>query len=172
MEALGSALVSGVAPGLKMMLLTANDFGDAGLQSFATFIANGMARELQMVELTGNNFGDAGAFALADALRQRLATGECKVGINFLFIGNHVGARGRLALSTAIEALNKEPDLLKSVLSNVANALYPRHFKVVCVRTFKHEMYWYLHAEYRHARGKRDPSSRRKIWPLHKCTGP
>jgi hypothetical protein len=94
MEALGSALVSGVAPGLKVMLLTANNFGDAGLQSFATLIANGMAPKLQMVELSGNNFGDAGAKALADALRQRLASGECKLGINFLFVGNHVGSRG------------------------------------------------------------------------------
>jgi len=158
MEALGSALVSGVAPGLKVMLFTANDFGDAGLQSFATFIANSMAPKLQMVELSGNNFGDAGAFALADALRQRLASGECKVGINFFFLGNHVGGRGRLALSAAIEASNKEPDLLKFILSNATNALYPRDFKVVCVRTFKHEMYSYLHAEYGHARGKRDPS--------------
>jgi hypothetical protein len=157
-EALGSALVSGVAPGLKVLLLTANDFGDAGLQSFATFIANGMAPKLKMVELSGNNFGDAGAFALTDALRQRLASGECKLGINFLSVGNHVGGRGRLALSAAIEASNKEPDLVKFMLCNAANALYPRNFKVVCVRTFKREMYSYLHAEYRHARGKRDPS--------------
>ena len=156
-EALGSALVSGVAPGLKVMLLTANDFGDAGLQSFATFIANGMAPKLKMVELSGNNFGDAGAFALADALRQRLASGECKLGINFLSVGNQVGHRGRLALSAAIEASNKEPDLVKFMLCNAMNALYPRNFKVVCVDTFKREMYSYLHAENRHARGKRDP---------------
>jgi hypothetical protein len=64
-----------------------------------------------------------------------------------------------LALSAAIEALNKEPDLVKFMLSNAMNALYPRHFKVVCVRTFKHDMYSYLHAEYHrdhHARSKRD----------------
>jgi hypothetical protein len=121
-------------------------------------IANGMAPKLQMVELSGNNFGDAGAKALADALRQRLASGECKVGINFLYVGNHVGGRGRLALSAAIEALNKEPDLVKFMLSNAMNALYPRHFKVVCVRTFKDKMYSYLHAEYGHTRDKRDPS--------------
>ena len=161
-EALGSALVSGVAPGLKVMLLSANDFGDVGLQSFAAIIAMGMARELQLVELSGNDFGDVGAFALADALRPRLASGECKVGtmINFVYTFNHVGSRGRLALSAALEAKNIAPDFLKFWISNITNALYPRHYKVVCVRTFKHEMYSYLHEEYRAtaARGKRDLS--------------
>ena len=161
-EALGSALVSGVAPGLKVMFLSANDFGDAGLQSFAAIIAMGMARELQLVELSGNDFGDVGAFALADALRPRLASGEYKVGttINFVYTFNHVGSRGRLALSAALEAKNIAPDFLKFWISNITNALYPRHYKVVFVRTFKHEMYSYLHEEYRAtaARGKRDLS--------------
>ena len=161
-EALGSALVSGVAPGLKVMFLSANDFGDAGLQSFAAIIAMGMARELQLVELSGNDFGDVGAFALADALRPRLASGEYKVGttINFVYTFNHVGSRGRLALSAALEAKNIAPDFLKFWISNITNALYPRHYKVVFMRTFKHEMYSYLHEEYRAtaARGKRDLS--------------
>jgi hypothetical protein len=110
-----------------------------------------MAPKLQMVELSGNNFGDAGAFALAGALRQRLATGECKLGINFLFVGNHVGSSGRLALSAAIEASNKEPDLMKFMICNAMNAFFPRNFKVVCVDTFKQGMYL-------HVRGKHDPS--------------
>jgi len=156
-EALCSALVSGVAPGIKFLQLSANDFGDAGLQSFAAFIAMGMARELQVVELNGNDFGDAGAFALADALRLRLASGECMVGTNIHFIYplNHVGIRGRLALSAAIEAQNSAPDFLKFLLSNSMNALYPRDFKAVSMRTLKHKLFSSFHTEFRHVqRGK------------------
>ena len=150
-EALGSALVSGVAPRLRVMFLAANDFGDAGLKSFAAFIAMGMTRELQLVELSGNDFGDAGAFALADALRLRLASGECKVGTIFNFIFNHVGMRGRLALSAAVEIKNRAPDFMQFMNSNLLNALLPRGVTEGCKRTFRHEAYSYLHAEYRHA---------------------
>jgi hypothetical protein len=150
-EALGSALVSGVAPRLRVMFLAANDFGDAGLKSFAAFIATGMTRELQLVELSGNDFGDAGAFALADALRLRLASGECKVGTIFNFIFNHVGMRGRLALSAAVEIKNRAPDFMQFMNSNLLNALHPRSVTEGCKRTFRHEAYSYLHAEYRHA---------------------
>ena len=69
-----------------------------------------------------------------------------------------MGSRGRLALSAALEAKNIAPDFLKFWISNITNALYPRHYKVVCVRTFKREMYSYLHAEYCHTRDKRNPS--------------
>ena len=150
-EALGSALVSGVAPGIKRLFLFCNDFGDAGLQSFAALIAKGVARELQHVELNANGFGDGGAFALADALRQRPMSGECKVGtiINVMFCFNHVGDRGRLALSAALEAKNSAPDILNFLFCNAGNALYPRDFKVVCVRSIRHLLYSYLHAEYR-----------------------
>jgi hypothetical protein len=80
--------------------------------------------------------------------------------INFVYAFNHVGVRGRLALSAALEVKKSAPDFLKFWISNVTNALYPRHYKVVCVPTFKHEMYSYLHEEYRAtaARGKRDLS--------------
>ena len=148
-EALGSALVSGVAPGLKVMFLATSDLGDAGLQTFAAFIAMGMARELQLVDLGGNDFGDAGAVALADALRLRLASGVCKVGTIFIFCFNHVGMRGRLALSAAIK-----PDFMRFVSSFLVNALYPRGVTEGCNRTFRHASYEYLHAEYRHTRDK------------------
>jgi len=158
-EALGSALVSGVAPGLKVMLLSGNDLGDAGLQSFAAFIAMGKARELQLVDLVGNDFGDAGAVDLADAVRLRLANGECKVGTMFLVGFNHVGMRGRLALSAAVKIKNRAPDFIQFFISNNHNALFPRALVEGIKRTFKHEAYSYLHAEYHrdhHARSKRD----------------
>jgi hypothetical protein len=158
-EGLGSALVSGVAPGLKVMILLGNDLGDAGLQSFAAFIAMGMAPELQLVSLAGNNFGDAGAVALADAVRLRLANGECKVGTIFVVGVNHVGMRGRLALSAAVKIKNRAPDFMQFFTSNFVNALFPRGFTVGCKRTLRHEAYSYLHAEYHrdhHARSKRD----------------
>ena len=147
-EALGSALISGVAPGLKVMIVIGNDFGDAGLQSFAAFIAMGMAPELQLVDLAGNDIGDAGAVALADAVRLRLANGECKVGTFILFYVNHVGMRGRLALSAAVKIKNRAPDFFHFYMAFFGNALYPRGFKVVCKRTFRHEVYSYLHEEY------------------------
>jgi hypothetical protein len=157
-EALGSALISGVAPGLKVMFFVGNDLGDAGLQSFAAFIAMGMAPELQLVELVGNDIGDAGAVALADAVRLRLANGECRGGTFFQFGFNHVGMRGRLALSAAVKIKNRAPDFLQFFLSNWVNALYPRGITEGCKRTFRHVAYSYLHAEYRdhHARSKRD----------------
>ena len=150
-EALGSALVRGVAPGLKVMFFVGNDLGDAGLQSFAAFIAMGKARELQFVDLAGNDIGDDGAVALADAvrLRLRLASGECKVGTNFTFCFNHVGMRGRLALSAAVK-----PDFMQFMTSFLFNALYPRGVTEGCKRTFRHEAYSYLHAEYLHTRDK------------------
>ena len=158
-EALGSALISGVAPGLKVMLLIGNDLGDAGLQSFAAFIAMGMAPELQLVDLAGNDFGDAGTIALADAVRLRLANGECKVGTIFQCWFNHVGMRGRLALSAAVKIKNRAPDFWQFQSTIFLNALFPRGFKEGCKRTFRHEVYSYLHAEYHrdhHARSKRD----------------
>jgi len=157
-EALGSALISGVAPGLKVMFFVGNDLGDAGLQSFAAFIAKGMAPELQLVELVGNDIGDAGAVALADAVRLRLANGECRGGTFFQCGFNHVGMRGRLALSAAVKIKNRAPDFLQFFLSNWVNALYPRGITEGCKRTFRHVAYSYLHAEYRdhHARSKRD----------------
>ena len=158
-EALGSALVRGVAPGLKVMFFVGNDLGDAGLQSFAAFIAMGKARELQLVDLGSNDIGDAGAVALADAVRLRLASDECKVGTLFLVGFNHVGMRGRLALSAAVKIKNRAPDFLQFFLSNWVNALYPRGFAEGCKRTLRHEAYSYLHAEYHrdhHARTKRD----------------
>jgi hypothetical protein len=150
-EALGSALISGVAPGLKVMLLFGNDFGDAGLKNFAPFIAMGMAPELQLFDFSFNEIGDAGAVALADAVRLRLASGECKVGTIFNFIFNHVGMRGRLALSAAVEIKNRAPDFMQFMNSNLLNALHPRSVTEGCKRTFRHEAYSYLHAEYRHA---------------------
>ena len=153
-EALGSALVSGVASSLKTLILPGNDFGDAGLKSFAAFMAMGMARELQLVVLGGNDFGDAGAFALADAVRLRLASGECKVGTNFVCAFNHVGMRGRLALSAAVKQ-----DFLQFSVSFWYNALYPRGVKEGVKRTFRHEAYSFLHAEYRHTQDKRDLSA-------------
>jgi len=158
-EALGSALVSGAAPGLKLMFLVANDLGDAGLQSFAAFIAMGMAPELQLFDLSFNDIGDAGAVALADAVRLRLASGECKGGTIFQCGFNHVGMRGRLALSAAVKIKNRAPDFMQFFVSNFANALYPRGFTEGCKRTLRHEAYSYLHAEYHrdhHARSKRD----------------
>jgi hypothetical protein len=158
-EALGSALVSGVAPGLKVMLLSGNDLGDAGLQSFAAFIAMGMAPELQFVELFGNDIGDGGAVALADAVRVRLASGECKVGTIFQCWCNNVGMRGRLALSAAVKIKNRAPDFLQFYSFTYMNALFPRALKEGIKRTFKHEVYSYLNAEYHrdhHARSKRD----------------
>jgi hypothetical protein len=155
-EALGSALISGVAPGLKVMFLVGNDFGDAGLQSFAAFIAMGMAPELQFVDLSGNDIGDAGAIALADALRLRLARCECKVGTFFMVAFNHMGMRGRLALSAAVKIKNRAPDFLQFIFSNFVNALFPRGVTEVCKWTFRHEAYSYLHAEYQYARSKRD----------------
>ena len=158
-EALGSALVRGVAPGLKVMFFVGNDLGDAGLQSFAAFIAMGKARELQLVDLGSNDIGDAGAVALADAVRLRLASDECKVGTLFLVGFNHVGMRGRLALSAAVKIKNRAPDFLQFFLSNWVNALYPRGFAEGCKRTLRHEAYSYLHAEYHrdhHARSKCD----------------
>ena len=146
-EALGSALVSGVASSLKTLILPGNDFGDAGLKSFAALMAMGMAHELQLVYLVGNDFGDAGAFALADAVRLRLASGECKVGTIFLFSFNHVGMRGRLALSAAVK-----PDFLQFLTSFLTNTPYPRGVIEGCKRTLRHEAYSYLHAEYRHTR--------------------
>ena len=153
-EALGSALVSGVASSLKTLILPGNDIGDAGLKSFAAFMAMGMARELQLVDLGGNDFGDSGAFALADAVRLRLASGECKVGTNFIFCTNHVGMRGRLALSAAVK-----PDFLQFLTSFLVNALYPRGVTEGGKRTFRHEAYSFLHAEYRHTQDKRDLSA-------------
>ena len=149
-EALGSALVRGVAPGLKVMFFVGNDLGDAGLQSFAAFIAMGKARELQLVDLGSNDIGDAGAVALADAvrLRLRLASGECNVGSFFQLGFNHVGMRGRLALSAATKIKNRAPDVMQFFVSNFANALFPRGCKEGIKRTFKHEAYSYLHAEY------------------------
>jgi hypothetical protein len=158
-EALGSALISGVALGLKVMFLVGNDFGDAGLQSFAAFIAMGMAPELQYVDLSGNDIGDAGAIALADALRLRLARCECKVGTFFMVAFNHMGMRGRLALSAAVKIKNRAPDFLQFIFSNFVNALFPRGVTEGCKWTFRHEAYSYLHAEYHrdhHARSKRD----------------
>jgi hypothetical protein len=158
-EGLGSALISGVAPGLKVMILVGNDFGDAGLQSFAAFIAMGIAPKLQLVELGGNDIGDAGAVALADAVRLRLANGECKGGTIFQCGFNHVGMRGRLALSAAVKIKNRAPDLPQFFFSNAANALFPGGYTEGIKRTFKHEAYSYLHAEYHrdhHARSKRD----------------
>jgi hypothetical protein len=158
-EALGSALISGVAPGLKVMFFVGNDLGDAGLQSFAAFIAMGKARELQLVDLGSNDIGDAGAVALADAVRLRLASDECKVGTMFLVGFNHVGMRGRLALSAAVKIKNRAPDFLQFFFSNTVNALFPRGFTVGRKRTFRHKAYSYLHAEYHrdhHARTKRD----------------
>jgi hypothetical protein len=158
-EALGSALNSGVAPGLKVMFFVGNDFGDAGLQSFAAFIAMGMAPELEFVDLAGNDFGDAGAVALADAVRLRLASDECKVGTFFQCGVNHVGMRGRLALSAAVKIKNRAPDFPQFFFSIQVNALFPRGFTVGCKRTLRHEAYSYLHAEYHrdhHARTKRD----------------
>jgi hypothetical protein len=158
-EALGSALVSGVAPGLKVMFFFGNDFGDAGLQSFAAFIAMGMVPELQFVDLTGNDIGDAGAVALADAVRLRLARGECNVGTMFLVGFNHVGMRVRLALSAAVKIKNRAPDFLQFYSFTYMNALFPRALKEGIKRTFKHEAYSYLNAEYHrdhHARSKRD----------------
>jgi hypothetical protein len=38
---------------------------------------------------------------------------------------------------------------LNFVFCNAGNALYPRDLKVVCVRTIRHLLYSYLHAEYR-----------------------
>ena len=146
-EGLGSALISGVAPGLKVMFLVGNDFGDAGLQSFAAFIAMGMAPELQLVHLGGNDIGDAGAVALADAVRLRLANGECKVGTFFQCGFNHVGMRGRLALSAAVKRKNRALDFMQFFTSNSVNALFPRSLKEGCKRTFRHEAYSYLHAE-------------------------
>ena len=147
-EALGQALVSGVAPGLKVILLFYNDFGDAGLQFIAPFIAMGMAPELQLFDLTANDIGDAGAVALADAVQLRLANGECKVGTIFQCVLNHVGMRGRLALSAAVKIKNRAPDFFHFYMAFFGNALYPRGFKVVCKRTFRHEVYSYLHEEY------------------------
>ena len=158
-EALGSALVRGVAPGLKVMFFVGNDLGDAGLQSFAAFIAMGKARELQLVDLGSNDIGDAGAVALADAVRLRLASDECKVGTLFLVGFNHVGMRGRLALSAAVKIKNRAPDFIQFFISNNHNALFPRALVEGIKRTFKHEAYSYLHAEYHrdhHARSKRD----------------
>ena len=152
-EALGSALISGVAPGLKVMFFVGNDFGDAGLQSFAAFIAMGMAPELELVDLAGNDFGDAGAVALADAVRLRLANGECKVGTFFQCCFNHMGMRGRLALSAAVKIKNRAPDFLQFHQSNFMNALYPRGITEGCKRTFRHEVYSYLHAEYHRDHG-------------------
>jgi hypothetical protein len=157
-EALGSALIRDVARCLKDLILFGNDFGDAGLQSFAAFIAKGMAPELQFVDLAGNDFGDAGAVALADAVRLRLS-GECKVGTFFPCGFNHVGMRGRLALSAAGKIKNRAPDFVQFFSSIFMNALFPRGFKEGCKRTFRHEVYSYLHAEYHrdhHARSKRD----------------
>ncbi|MDP4414851.1 leucine-rich repeat domain-containing protein, partial [Escherichia coli] len=76
-------------------------------QSFAAFIAMGMAPELQLFDLSFNDIGDAGAVALADAVRLRLASGECKVGTMFQCGCNHVGMRGRLALSAAVKIKNR-----------------------------------------------------------------
>jgi hypothetical protein len=158
-EALGSALVSGVAPGLKVMLLSGNDLGDAGLQSFAAFIAMGMAPELQLVDLVGNDFGDAGAVALADAVRLRLASDECKAGTMFLVGFNHVGMRGRLALSAVVKIKNRAPDFIQFFISNNHNALFPRALVEGIKRTFKHETYSYLHAEYHRDHHLRAPAS-------------
>jgi hypothetical protein len=160
-KALGSALVRGVAPGLKVMFFVGNDLGDAGLQSFAAFIAMGKARELQFVDLAGNDIGDDGAVALADAvrLRLRLASGECDVGSFFQLGFNHVGMRGRLALSAAVKIKNRAPDCMQFFISNFMNALFPRGYKEGIKRTFRHEVYSYLHAEYHrdhHAQIKRD----------------
>jgi hypothetical protein len=168
-EALGSALVSGVAPGLKVMLLIGNYFGDVGLQSFAAFIAMGMAPELQLVDLGGNDFGDAGAVALADAVRLRLANGKCKGGTIFQCCLNHVGMRGRLALSAAVKIKNRAPDFLQFFLSNFVNALFPRCFTLGIKRTLRHEAYSYLHAEYHrdhHARSKRDLLAAQELMSL------
>jgi len=108
-----------------------------------------MARELQLVDLGGNDFGDAGAIALADALRLRQASGVCKVGTTFIFCFTYVGMRGRLALSVAVK-----PDFMQFMTSFLFNALYPRGVTEGCKRTFRHEVYSYLHAEYRHTRDK------------------
>ena len=168
-EGLSSALISGVAPGLKVMILIGNDFGDAGLQSLAPFIAMGMAPELQLFDLSFNDIGDAGAVALADAVRLRLANGKCKVGTIFQCCANHVGMRGRLALSAAVKIKNRALDFPQFFFSNWVNALYPRGFTVGCKRTLRHEAYLYLHAEYHrdhHARSKRDLLvDGRRIWP-------
>jgi hypothetical protein len=148
-EGLGGALVSGVAPSLKMMFLVGNDFGDAGLQSFAAFIAMGMAPELQLVDLAGNDIGDAGAVALADAVRLQPSTvssDECKVGTMFLVGFNHVGPRGCLALFAAVKIKNRAPDFMQ--LAFMYHLAFPRGFKEGCKRTFRHEAYSYLHAEY------------------------
>jgi hypothetical protein len=147
-EALGSALISGVAPGLKVIFLIFDDLGDAGLQSFAAFIAMGMAPELQLFDLSFNDIGDAGAVALADAVRLRLANDECKGGTIFQCGFNHVGMRGRLALSAAVKIKNRAPDLPQFFFSNAANALFPGGYTEGIKRTFKHEAYSYLHAEY------------------------
>ena len=146
-EALGQALVSGIAPGLKVILLFANDFGDAGLQFIAPFIAMGMAPELQLFDLTANDIGDAGAVALADAVQLRLANGDCKVGTIFQCAYNHVGMRGRLALSAAVKIKNRAPDFFHFFMAFFGNALFPRGFKMVCKRTLRHVLS-YLHEEY------------------------
>ena len=117
----------------------------------------GMAPELQFVELFGNDIGDGGAVALADAVRVRLASGECKVGTIFNFTFNHVGMRGRLALSAAVEIKNRAPDFMQFMNSNLLNALLPRGVTEGCKCTFRHEAYSYLHAEYRHAHDTRGP---------------
>ena len=73
---------------------------------------------------------------------------------------NHVGMRGRLALSAAVKIKNRAPDFLQFIFSNFVNALFPRGVTEGCKRTFRHEAYSYLHAaEYHrdhHARSKRD----------------
>jgi hypothetical protein len=88
----------------------------------------------------------------------RLASGECKVGTIFQCWFNNVGMRGRLALSAAVKIKNRAPDFVQFFLSNFVNA-FPRALKEGSKRTFKHEAYSYLHAEYHrdhHARSKRD----------------
>jgi hypothetical protein len=67
--------------------------------------------------------------------------------------------RGRLALSAAVKIKNRAPDFWQFINSIQVNALFPRGFKEGIKRTFKHEAYSYLHAEYHrdhHARSKRD----------------
>jgi hypothetical protein len=89
----------------------------------------------------------------------RLANGECRGGTFFQCGFNHVGMRGRLALSAAVKIKNRAPDFLQFFFSNTVNALFPRGFTVGRKRTFRHKAYSYLHAEYHrdhHARTKRD----------------
>ena len=92
-------------------------------------------------------------------VRLRLANGECKVGTFIWFYSNHVGMRGRLALSAAVKIKNRALDFIQFFSSTYMNALFPRGYTEGFKRTFKHEAYSYLHAEYHrdhHARSTRD----------------